>query len=303
MEAPEQLTSDPQGQLPSSAALELLSICLSIGPDGRIAEEEIRALRHWSTANIGNDIPAIRFLHSTLERVRAAGIITTRDRQSIARLMETFLPPTDRRYATALYRHLDLKSRQRLWQDLAKARQNAGQQRPLNRPIHFADFIVAGTRHHNRAAIITETVKQGSPAYLRREWKPALSEWSVAVLNDRGECIGYVPEDEALDIAPLLDNGALHSALIKKVLHFETGIVPVVTARLFEAQAPNTGAISQEQLPAYRPSAASLISPPTTHKQQHRRVDDSGLFQGWSPRWGVLLFVLVFLFIYLDASN
>jgi hypothetical protein len=61
---------------------------------------------------------------------------------------------------------------------------------------------------------------------------------------------GYVPEANAIEIAPLLDSGHRHAAYIKKVLEGGQAPIPVIVADLYPPTAdPLSGVLEQEVPP------------------------------------------------------
>lgn len=262
MDAPKQRTSLTKTQLQTGAGLELLSICQSITADGRVADEEIEALNHWIRANSEHDLPAIRFLSITITRVLEDGIITPEERLSVAKAIEAVLPPDERKYASALRRQIDQEDRQKGKAAAEQERLEARIKRQQNTPIGTADFMVSGTRHEGRGRIIAKEVRPGMSAFLQRDKGNAFSPRAIAVITPSGRTIGYVPEDYALDIAPLLDDGALHSASFKKVLDYDTGPVPVVIARLYSPGASLPDAKRQDQAPTRSSSTAKPVGKP-----------------------------------------
>lgn len=249
MEAPKKRISLTKAQLQTETGLELLSICQSATADGRLEDPEIHALQAWIAANSNSDLPSIRHLSSTLDRVLADGVITPEERQSVAKAIEAILPLEERKLAAALRRQIEQEERQSKKAAEAQAKQEAREEKERNRPLDFADFMVAGTRHENRCAIIQREVRAGSSVFLRREADNPHSKDAIAVVTTRGSTIGYVPAEWALDIAPLLDDGALHAAAVKKVLEYESGPIPVIVARFYAKDATVRGVYSQDQSP------------------------------------------------------
>lgn len=282
---PKQRTSLTKSQLNSSIGLELLSICQSVTSDGKLADEEIQALHRWISNNTSHDLPAIRFLSATLERVLEDGVITPEERETVAKAIEAVLPPEERKYTAALRRQVTQEERKKLKAIADAAKQEQREAKERNRPIGDADFMVAGTRHDGRGAVIKKEVQPGGLAFLKRESGNSHSRNAIAVLTESGRPVGYVPEDWAIDLAPLLDDGALHTATFKKILDYDTGPVPVVIARFYEPAATVPGALRQDQKLPKR-------SPANQHKGQ-RKHSMGNNNKMWLPILAALFFILI----------
>ena len=252
-------TSLTKKQLGTEAGLELLSICQSITADGRVADEEIHALRAWIERNRAAELPAVEFLAATLERVLADGVITAEERLSVAKAVEAVLPPAERKFAGLLRRQVEREDKAAAKTAVAAEKAASKAEKAKLKPLFRADFMVAGTRHDGRAEIIEDEVQAGEPAFLLREPGNKHSRRATKVLTESGSCVGYVPEEFAQDIAPLLDRGCTHSARFKKVLGYGSGPVPVVLAEIFDEAAPAAGAASQADAAALEEQAARRL--------------------------------------------
>src|SRR5256885_12444632 len=76
-------------------------------------------------------------------------------------------------------------------------------------------------------------------------------QWRSAYQN--GMQIGFVPEDYAVDVAPLLDSGLPHDAFITKVLTGGRSPIPVVQAYLHRADASSAHLVFEKDVPAKVP--------------------------------------------------
>ena len=88
-------------QLRTSLGTELLSLCRSFTADGRLAPEELTALRQWLDHAEAADMPALRHLRLVIARVLADGRITPEEYQDLYRAVESVLPFEDRQRAVA----------------------------------------------------------------------------------------------------------------------------------------------------------------------------------------------------------
>ena len=108
--------------------------------------------------------------------------------------------------------------------------------------------MVAGVMHEGRAALVERFVAEADTVYLAREPQNRFSPNAIAVRLTNGLDIGYIPESEAIHLAPVLDEGALHSAAIKKILRGRSAPIPVVWGELYSAQARLDDAVTQAEV-------------------------------------------------------
>jgi hypothetical protein len=108
--------------------------------------------------------------------------------------------------------------------------------RARSRRIDYANFMVAGVHIGQRQAVIRTQVAPGAPAYLTREPQNPYDRNAIIVQAQSGAVIGYVPRDDAAELAPLLDDGAKYTASVTKVLGYNKAI-PVVQADLYRPDA------------------------------------------------------------------
>jgi hypothetical protein len=90
-----------KSQLRTSLGTELLSLCRSVTADGRLAPEELTALRQWLDHAEAADMPALGHLRLVIVRVLADGRITPEEYQDVYRAVESVLPFEDRQHAVA----------------------------------------------------------------------------------------------------------------------------------------------------------------------------------------------------------
>lgn len=237
MEAPKRRTSLTKKQLETDAGRDLLNICQSITADGRIADEEINAIHQWLEKNCHIDLPAAHFLTEVLSRTLENQTISDEERREIAKSIEAVLPPSERKHASLARKQTELEAQQLARDATEKSKQEAKQLKNLQRPLATADFMVAGTKHEDRSEIIDIEIRLESKVILKRDKSNRHSRFAIAVLTESGECIGHVPEDYAQQLAPILDQGAVQTASVKKILEYSSGPVPVIIARLYDPRA------------------------------------------------------------------
>ena len=89
-------------ELCTKLGAELLSLCQSVTADGRMAPEELDALKRWLGDAESASMPASRHLRGVIEKVLADGKITADEYQQVYRAVESVLPFAARREAMAV---------------------------------------------------------------------------------------------------------------------------------------------------------------------------------------------------------
>jgi HIRAN domain-containing protein len=255
MSAPEQpdrkrRTSITKLQRQTAVAADLISLCQTVTEDGRLEDQEIAALRQWLDENRGTDLPAVAFLFETVERILADGKVTADEQQELYRAIETVLPPDIRESVRGTRLSGERAAKQEVREQKEAARQAQREAQARNSPVESWDFMVAGVRYEGRAEVISRFAEPGDTAFLVRDRANGFSRNAVEVRLSNGMQAGYVPEQHAVDLAPLLDSGHKHGAYIKKILTGGRAPIPVVVASLYSAEADRPDAISEQYVPA-----------------------------------------------------
>jgi HIRAN domain len=236
-------------QIQSGVGAELLALCQSVTEDGSLSKEEIIALRSWLKAHRSSDLPAVGFLASTVERIVADGKVTKQERRELYHAIETILPPEARKHAAAQRRVVEAEAMAREHAQSEAERQQEREERERNRPLCSANFMVAGVHYEGRPEVIRQYAEDGAQVFLARDRQNQYSRNAVEIRLQNGMQIGYVPEDDAGDIAPLLDQGSRHQACITKILTGGRVPIPVVQAYIYRADADNQGTVSAADVP------------------------------------------------------
>ncbi|HEX9671303.1 MAG TPA: HIRAN domain-containing protein [Thermoanaerobaculia bacterium] len=232
---------------------QLLSLCQSVTEDGSLADEEIVALKEWLIENRSADLPSISFLTTTVEKILADGTVTKEERDGLYRAIETVLLPELRRGAMSKRRAVQEEERSKRRQKRVAEEEREREERQRNRPLGSWNFMVAGVRHEGRPALIQRFVSEDDDAFLARDRGNQFSRNAVEIRTRGGIQVGYVPEDYALEIAPLLDQGYRHEAFFTKVLTGGRSPIPVVQAYVYRPDAT----VKEAVLPAEVPPKAS----------------------------------------------
>jgi hypothetical protein len=109
--------------------------------------------------------------------------------------------------------------------------------------------MVAGVHHEGRAAIVEQFADEGEPVFLARDLNSPLSKNAIEVRLANGFVIGFVPEEDAEVLAPLLDDGCPHQAQIKTIVEGGRAPVPVIVSRIFEPDAEIEDVTFPEEVP------------------------------------------------------
>jgi hypothetical protein len=223
-------------QSQSEAGIELVALCQTITEDGSLSNDEVRALGDWLTQHSTSDLPAVSFLTEAVRKIVADGRITDEERNALHEAVETILPNELRRRSKA--KRLELRKLERAKTKLEKqlALEHERSEAKRNSPIESYDFMVAGAHIGGRPIYINAYASAGEPVEVALEPTNKYSRNAVQViLKDRQ--IGYVPEEDARELAPLLKAGNPYMAEIKKILTSGRSPRPVVVLDVFDSDA------------------------------------------------------------------
>jgi hypothetical protein len=219
-----------KAQLELPAALDLLQLLQTATADGRLTEAEIGALSEWLRQHQAEPLPAVTYLADVVQRVLEDGRVTPEEQAWVQKAIETVLPPVDRQEAATRRREAVSAARREAREKWEREREELA----LVRPIEHFDFMVAGAFYEDRQATIRH-VSEGQEVILARQPANPYSPNAILVMLPNDRHIGYMPERNAVEFAPLIDGGARHEAEVKKLLRGERGLIPVVWGDLFSA--------------------------------------------------------------------
>jgi hypothetical protein len=245
-------------QAESGVAAELVSLLQSITSDGHISNSEIKSLYDWIRTHDDGTLPGIALLKMTIEAIAADGKVTEAEREELAKTIEKVLPPDLRELAKQRRRLRVLANRER---DRALESDRAAEaQRELAKtePEHHLDFLVAGVSYEGRAAI-TSRMAEGEAVFLIRDRSNVHSRNAIEVRTQVGYQIGFVPERDAKALAPLLDKGYKHIALVRAIWEGRSVPVPIIDAEIFPPDTENRQAVAENQVPKKRSASAPML--------------------------------------------
>lgn len=246
-------------QLASQAGADLLSLCQCVTADGSLAEAEIVELRGWLEEHKETDLPAIAFLVPIVESILEDGVVTDDESKELFVAIERVLPADVRSIAKAARRSVEeaAKEEERAQRTREKEAQRAERERKL--PIARFDFMVAGTRYEGRGKVIERYVSEGDSVQLVRDYRNSHSKNAIEIHAHRGAQIGFVPEEDARVLAPLLDAGKRWEATVKKVLTGGRSPLPVVIVSVYSDHAGSAQACSTASKPSGCLGALALL--------------------------------------------
>jgi len=234
-------TSITKAQSHSDIAVELIALCQTVTEDGSLSNQEVQDLRKWLAEHRGSDLPAIAFLTKAVEKIIADGKITDDERKALHEAIEAVLPTELRR--SVKNKRIELqrldRAKAKLDKQLAQEQERANAEQ--NAPIESFDFMVAGAHIGGRPAYIEAYARAGDTVEIAREPSNRYSRHAVQVRLKSGQQIGYVSEEDARELAPLLDAGKMYTAEIKKVLTSGSSPRPVIVLDVFGANAQVPG--------------------------------------------------------------
>jgi len=238
-------------QRQSAAGAELLSLCQTVTEDGSLSDEEVTALREWLDRNAAADLPARAFLGETVERIIADGKVTAEERDELYLAVEAVLPADIRG---------SVRAKRRTREEAAEQARRV--ERGRREPLGSWDFMVAGVRHEGRPAVIARYVRSGQRLFVIRDRANRFSRNAVEVRLGNGMQVGFVPEEYAAEMAPLLDEGCVHTAYVKKILGRGAYPIPVVVAELYHPDAGRQDLTAERSVPAKvaAPASAGCLS-------------------------------------------
>jgi hypothetical protein len=275
-----------KSQLRTELGAELLSLCESVTVDGKLAPEEAQGLREWLAEAGATDLPAASYLREVVERVLADGQITQEECREVYRAVETVLPPEVRRQATAARKEVEAAQR-----EAGKAtREQEREERRRDIQIAAANFMVAGVRHEGRGELVARHANAGDPVRLVRDRDNRYSRFAIAVLLDNGKQIGFVPEEDARNLAPFLDQGARCAAWMTKLLGRGRVPIPVVQTKLYRSDST----VDVEQMSrSFRTIVIDLNGNELVRERPMATHEGSKASRGWLWLSAIVLIVIV----------
>jgi hypothetical protein len=231
----------------SGVGQELIALLLELSDDGQVTRDEMNRLRHWLEVDRGVEFPACAFLYELIDTIAADGEVTDAELDRLMLGIERVLPNDVRNVAREKRKQHREVRRVATVAARATARAEAVAARERTRVLHRADFVIAGVRFSERREAC-ELLDIGDQVVLEREPDNRHDKNAIFVLASDGSELGYVPRADAREMAPLLDDGAVCDATVKKLLHtHDEMVLPVVVSLIrweHETASPAAASIS-----------------------------------------------------------
>jgi hypothetical protein len=249
-----------KAQRETQVGIELLSLCQTVTADGSLSVEEVQTIRDWLSKHTNSDLPAVSFLAPIAEKIVADGVVTHDDRHALFLAIEKVLPVDVREFSRTARRTLEQQQKEQHKLEAAAAKQSQRDEKQRNAPIDHFDFMVAGVRYEGRPAVIARHVRVPDYVFLSRDADNRYSRNAIKILTTHGYQIGFVPEEDAAELAPLLDSNHPYIARIKKILSGGSHDIPVVIADLYRHDSSVSSAVLPKQ-------SSITASPPASKLQ------------------------------------
>jgi HIRAN domain len=205
---------------------ELFALCQTATADGALSPRELQSLRAWREHADASNVPAWKFVSGLVEHILEIGRAAPADLHALYTALESCLPAELRRKPSAI------RLADREW----TLRNVPTGERVRNEVIASAHFLIAGLNNRH-AAIIEKYAKAGAPLLLVRDKDSPQSPNTVEVRAASGKQLGFVPEQHASELAPLLDQGARYRAHLASVHNGAHAPLLIVQAYLYPPDA------------------------------------------------------------------
>jgi len=212
----------------TASGAELLALCQTAAVDGSLSARELKSLHAWRAQAGDSSYSASEdFVRQIVDRILTVGKVPDGELQALQTAVEPALP-------------LELRRRPNLRvlpsDEFVDAVDAEDVERLNNEVLASARFVVANC--HRRANVIAKHARTGDPVVLVRDTRSdSLSPHAVKVCVANGKQIGFIPEQHAKELAPLLDQGARYTAHLTRLLPSEHAPVAVVQAYLYSSHA------------------------------------------------------------------
>jgi hypothetical protein len=207
---------------------EVFALCQTASAQGRLSRQELKLLQSWIEGQDERQVPSWAYVRGLLEQILATSTVAPPVLQALYRALEPSLPEELRRKRAPL-RVVD--------REYAAPAQLPEAEHLKNEVLRSATFVVAGCQHGRTAAVLERHGREGEPLLLVRDRHSAHSANAVQICVPNGKRIGYVPEEHARDLAPLLDRGARYRAHLVSLMRGKQVWVPVVQTYVYAANA------------------------------------------------------------------
>jgi len=220
-------------QIREGIGAELFSLCHGITEDGKLGPHEVTELDRWLQRNKSSDLPGIKFLTETLQRILADGRVTRDEQREMLEALQEVLPPEVRRVTRVTSAKVEAPRRPEDPKALEKQLKEEVERDRKRWPEDEFDFMVAGVQFENRFEIVVTSLRVGDRVRLRPEPGNAAGESVISVTLADGRQIGFVPRSDSKEVSECMTEGAPYVAAVQKICTGGGVPVPVVLLAIY----------------------------------------------------------------------
>ena len=240
--------NQPRSRRETPAGIDIVALCRSLPADGRLSNDDVDTLKDWASRYHDIVLPSQEYISIVIQKAIAERVITADERDSVYRVVEPVLP-------------VQLRKRpheQRRVAEIQKALEEGRDDATLS-----FDFLLAGVHLEGHWQTIKARVRVGDVVQLVQHKALRSRDRRVRVVLSTGECIGFVPDEDALPIAPELARGARIEGTVKKILAGGQYPIPVVGGKFLCSASTLDGELSepsaQEPSPEVRSRFKTIV--------------------------------------------
>lgn len=219
-------------ELEDEAAQELVMLIQTAGGDGNLTDEEIFDIEAWLCRHKNSDISAIEFLLPIVQNALKDKRITKAERLDIFRALERVVPLEVRKTISGQRKQKEEEVAAAEEAELARERERVAEEHRAAKFIDSVHFPICGAIRRGDA-IAQEGIREGSRVKLVPR-PNSRNDSAVEVYSDGGVHIGFVRDEEAEEIFPLVSRGCKYAAAVDKMWAGSYGTVPIVDVDIFE---------------------------------------------------------------------
>ena len=273
---PRRVMTLTKGQCATREGTELVGLLTKLCADGMISREEVSELRSWLEVDRGVDFAALPFLYQLVDEISGDGELSEEELDRLGVAIERVLPKSVRTEAALKRKQAResrrLAAREKRRQTMmaereeAKAKREAAQARAGI--LYRREFPVRGAFRFAARREACERLIEGDTVSLEREPDNAHDPHAILALSHDDSELGYVPREEASEIAPLLDDGAEADATIQRLWQTPEGqIVPILLVKIRRGDSSSAAVLpvastTRQRSTAPRPSIAESLYRP-----------------------------------------
>jgi hypothetical protein len=226
-----------KAQRATPAGSELIALLTELSDDGVVSRDEMARLRAWLEVERGVDFAACPFLYEVIDSIASDGEITEEELDRLAMAIERVLPPDIRKLAAEKRKQRQTARRETQRAAREAERAAAREEQARARPLHHGDFIIAGAMRSAERRDACDHLAVAERVHFEREPDNRHDANAILIFTEGGDELGYVPREDAKEMAPLMDAGNWADATVKKLLESREGsALPVVVSKMYRPE-------------------------------------------------------------------